>query len=391
MKETKVTENKPVRRRVLLIIRWPIGGIRTFIRYVYRLFDSSKYSLTILAPDIEELRLLLTDLEDFDIEYIPLPADVSISQFLIAIIRTLTSGKYHVIHSQGFTAGVLSVIPGFIMRCPHLLTVHDVFNWPQFKGPKGVMKKLGLSLVLPLVDRIHAVSHDAKENLLEYVPSLRIFKQKVLAIPNGIETARFIGDEKLDLRGELNLQQDSFLIGFFGRFMSQKGFVYLADAVHRLLLKPDLPKRPLVLAFGEGSYIREEQIDLRRKGIYEHFRFLPFVPNIAPVLRGLDVIAMPSLWEACGLLAMEAMVAGVPLIGTDCIGLREVLKGTPSVMVPARSSVALAEALVAEIISPSKVKAKLFRDEAVSRFDVSGQAKELAALVQSLIACRQMD
>ncbi len=380
----KNSEDKPV-YRILLIIRWPVGGIRTFIRYVYRLFDSNKYSLTVLAPDLEELRSLLTDLEDFDIEYRPLPADVSTSQFLIAVARTLISSRYHIIHSQGFTSGILSVVPGLVMRCPHLLTVHDIFNSSQFKGCTGVVKKLGFSLLLPLIDRIHAVSHDAKDNLLEHVPSLKFFKQKVLAIPNGIEIVRFNGDEKLDLRGELDLPRDSFLIGFLGRFMSQKGFVYLADAVRRLLLRPDLPKRPFVLAFGDGGFIREEKIDLRRKGIYEHFRFLPFVPNIAPVLRGLDVVAMPSLWEACGLLAMESMVAGVPIIGTNCIGLREVLRDSPAISVSPRDSVSLANELLDEMNNPSTTKALEFREEASRRFDVRKQANELENVLIELI------
>ena len=40
--------------------------------------------------------------------------------------------------------------------------------------------------------------------------------------------------------------------------------------------------------------------------------FLPFVTNIASTLKGLDVVVMPSLWEACPLLAMETLVAGIP-------------------------------------------------------------------------------
>ena len=63
--------------------------------------------------------------------------------------------------------------------------------------------------------------------------------------------------------------------------------------------------------------------------------------NSAVTVTEIDIndtgalLAVPSLWEALPLLPMEAMVAGVPVLGTDCIGLREVLRDTPSRVVRA--------------------------------------------------------
>jgi glycosyltransferase involved in cell wall biosynthesis len=78
---------------------------------------------------------------------------------------------------------------------------------------------------------------------------------------------------------------------------------------------------------------------------------------------------------------MEAMVAGVPVIGTDCIGLREVLMDTPSVMVPAKNIPVLAGAIYNEMTTPSRLGAEEFRDEAAKRFNVEARAKELENLM----------
>ena len=78
------------------------------------------------------------------------------------------------------------------------------------------------------------MSHDARDNLLAYLPILKLFKRKVIAIPNGIEVEPFLKAEKRDLRRELGLPRESFLIGFLGRFMSQKGFRYLVDALEQI-------------------------------------------------------------------------------------------------------------------------------------------------------------
>jgi len=168
--------------------------------------------------------------------------------------------------------------------------------------------------------------------------------------------------------------------------MSQKGFVYLLDAMEIMLKDNSLPKKPLVLTFSlEDGFIREEREAVQKRGLGDSVLFLPFTANVAATLRALDVVTMPSLWEACPLLPMEAMVAGAPFVGSDCIGLREVLEGIPSKMVPTRNSQALALALMNEIRYPSKERAREFVEEAVKRFDVGRQARELEGVIKKLV------
>jgi len=104
----------------------------------------------------------------------------------------------------------------------------------------------------------------------------------------------------------------------------------------------------------------------------------------------LDVVVMPSLSEACPLLAMEAMVVGVPVIGSNCIGLREVLSHTPSVMVPPEDSLALAKALIKEIRYPSKPKAKAFSKEAESIFNVKRQSAKLEKVMLEMLNSKSL-
>ena len=84
-----------------------------------------------------------------------------------------------------------------------------------------------LGMCFHFVDTIHSVSHGAQDNLLFYFPRLRKQTSKLVVIPNGIETKRFFIDDREDWRKQLDLSKGTFLIGFFGRFMAQKGFKYL--------------------------------------------------------------------------------------------------------------------------------------------------------------------
>ena len=120
---------------------------------------------------------------------------------------------------------------------------------------------------------------------------------------------------------------------------------------------------------------------MKKRGLAGSFLFLPFVPDVASTLKGLDIVAMPSLWEACGLLAMEAMVAGVPLVGADCVGLREVLRNTPAYLVPAKNGLVLSQVLLMEMKNPTTVKARAFATEAAARFQVKDRAAEIEKLM----------
>lgn len=371
--------------KVLLVVRWPVGGIRTFLRYVYRNFDPELYQFTILAPDLQEMKFLLEDLKQLDVTYVPTEGKPSAFSFLKQSSKLILKNNFELIHSHGFTSGLCSLLPSLLSGIPHVLTVHDVLNGTQLEGCKGQLTKALLTLFLPLFTLVQSVSHDAQENLLTKIKILRYFTKKLIVIPNGIEVERFATDEKRNFREELNLPEGSFLIGFFGRFMSQKGFVYLVDALDVLVRENTSCRRPILLTFGAGGFIREEKDFIKSRGLEQHVYFMPFMANVAPSLRGIDVLAMPSLWEACGLVAMEAMVAGVPVIGTDCLGLREVLRDTPSVVVPARNSDALAWALREEMNESSAERAQAFCGEAMIRFDVRQQTLQLEALTRRLM------
>jgi glycosyltransferase involved in cell wall biosynthesis len=86
---------------------------------------------------------------------------------------------------------------------------------------------------------------------------------------------------------------------------------------------------------------------------------------------------------------MEAMTAGVPVIGSDCIGLREVLRNTPSTMFPTGDAAALADAIRREIFSPTRETARAFTAVAAQRFDVRKRAAEMEQVIVALAERRQ--
>lgn len=369
-------------KRVLVLARHPGGGIRTYFRYVYGQHCMADLELTFLTPSSPAMGSILAMLKNSQ-GHIAC-RDTSLGLFL-ALSKTLLTHRFDLIHSHGFTAGVLAAIPARVTSTAHIITTHDVFMERQFTGWKGKIKKWLIGRFLALANIVNPVGNDARDNLIKTYPHLDK-QSKVVAIRNGIESRAFMIDERRDLREEAGLESDILLVGFFGRFMAQKGFRTLVDAVEKWNNKSD--NRPLhVACFGWGGFIREEQGDLKARNLESSFHFFPATDEMAKALRGVDAVVMPSRWEACPLLPMEAFIAGVPLLATACIGLKEVTKDTPVVRFSVDNSDSLVQALslFEEKQDSLRLAATDFRTTASERFDVKNTSMGLRDLFEATL------
>jgi glycosyltransferase involved in cell wall biosynthesis len=349
-----------------MVIRWPVGGIQTYCNYVYGL------------PVFDQCRFTVVTTTEADEAYFR----NAFGSKLSGLFR-LTDGEFsaasivrigrhaprpQLIHAHGFSSAVLAIPAKLTFGIPMLLTSHDILQDSQFVGIPGVMKKLTLSVALRMSTRVNVVGNDAAENLRSYFPRA-CSSEKLATILNGIDVERFSQLQGRDLRAELGVGRDVVLVGFFGRFMAQKGFRYIRDMLdkHRELLQAPVH----VACFGWGGFIREEQADIVQRGLSGYFSFLPATNDMPPALRGCDAVLMPSLWEAMPLLAMEVLVAGVPLIASTCIGLREVCAGSPALLCAPGDSRALLDALNRFVLERTvhETEAARYRSEAVRRFD----------------------
>ena len=374
-------------RRVLAVLRWPLGGIRTYVLYHYPTLLEAGYRFTVVGPAHPVFHDFQEELRDWPgVEFVEAPHRKKSCDLRSTVRRELRSRRYDLIHSHGLTAAAEVSLANLGLGVPHVVTSHDVFRENQRAGVVSKLKLTMLGWLLGRSDSIVSVSRDAQENLLEFIPSLARGRPRLVPVLNGIDTSRFSADEpESNLRQRLGLGPDVVLMGFLGRFMEQKGFLPLLAALQRL--HSQRTARPFhLVAVGSGDYQREYQAEADRKGLADCLTFLPFVPDIGPILKQLDLMVMPSLWEACGLLAMEAMAAGVPVVGTNCVGLREVLRDTPSRVVPAGNPEALAAALREAIAEPRTDAARAFAAEACRRFSAVHAARGLCRVFEDVLA-----
>jgi len=148
---------------------------------------------------------------------------------------------------------------------------------------------------------------------------------KLVMVPNGVNFAAYAKVEKEDLsqfRNRFALPQEKIVL-FVGRLVFEKGAHVLVSAVPKVLEKLDAK----FVIVGNG-YMKDQLSDLvRGMGIAHKVMFTGFVDDetLRKLQKCADVSVVPSLFEPFGIVALEAMAAGSPVVVSDTGGLSEIV------------------------------------------------------------------
>ncbi|MEM2772745.1 MAG: glycosyltransferase family 4 protein [Candidatus Pacearchaeota archaeon] len=156
--------------------------------------------------------------------------------------------------------------------------------------------------------KIIAVSSLTEQTLKKAFPEL---KEKILTIPNGIDTKRFdIPETKEQLRKNLNLPEGIFgiCIGRLTAFKNQKFLIKVAKEIQR----DDF----YVLILGDGDEYENLEKEIKKEKLEQRVKLLGFVDSefVSYYLKASDLFLFPSLKEGFGIVVLEAMAVGLPVV-----------------------------------------------------------------------------
>jgi glycosyltransferase involved in cell wall biosynthesis len=155
-----------------------------------------------------------------------------------------------------------------------------------------------------------------------------------------------------DARAALGLEPDAFVVGGVGRLDAQKGWDVLCAAAPQVRARVPGARFAVV---GDGP----ERASLTALGTTAGVDFAGYHEQAAGLMAAFDVLVVPSRYEGFGLVAVEAMLAGVPVVASGVGGLVEVV-GDAGRLIPPDDPAALAEAL-ASLAESSDLRAELAR------------------------------
>ena len=141
-----------------------------------------------------------------------------------------------------------------------------------------------------------------------------------VVIKNGIDFNKFrnVSKSKQDIRKELNIPTDAYVVGQVGRFAYQKNPEFTIDVFIELLKKNS---NSYLLLIGRGKDETKLRKQVSELGLDKNVLILTSRDDIPELLKAMDVFMLPSRFEGLGIVLIEAQVSGLPCVTSDNIPL----------------------------------------------------------------------
>ncbi|TDX31723.1 glycosyltransferase involved in cell wall biosynthesis [Modicisalibacter xianhensis] len=174
---------------------------------------------------------------------------------------------------------------------------------------------------------------------------LRGANEAVHVVPSGVDTLRFAHGNGVAIRRRMGIPEQAYVIGHVGRLAREKNLPFLAEAVARFLIQRP---RAHFLVVGDGDARMAMHEIAFDTGVVDRLHFTGKLHDQALIdaYHAMDVFAFASHSETQGMVLVEAMAAGLPVVAVDAPGVREVVKsGCNGYLLPGDHTEALASAL----------------------------------------------
>jgi glycosyltransferase involved in cell wall biosynthesis len=254
--------------------------------------------------------------------------------------ENLKFGNFNVIHGQDIYSpmALLAIRSAYKRRIPSVLTCHSVHK------SKGVWRLIYRPIISAMkrANRVIAVSGAAKGFCVE----LGVPDDKIEVIPNGVDLSVFNADvDGSAMRTKLGMKQEP-LVATAIRLVKRKGPKHLVNAFSKVIKK--IQNAKLAIA-GSGAEAANLRTQIKKLGMESSVFMLGKLQReqVAELMAAADVFVLPSLFESFGLVLLEAMATGTPVVCTQTQGALEIIKnGEDGLVVPPGDDDALAEAIV---------------------------------------------
>jgi len=257
--------------------------------------------------------------------------------YLLFLFKALKiARKCDLTHAQVSYLAPISLIARFLFKKPFMITNKGSDINISLKNKS--LKKIN-QFLLNKADIVTTISKDLRNKVI----SLGIEPSKVINIYNGINLKKFEGFNKKKSRKKLSLPSDKKIIIFVGLIIPVKGVKYLISAAPAIIEKN---KNTLFLFVGDGTERKHIESMAKNLGIYNFMRFEGMKsPEEIPLwMSTADVLVLPSLSEGKGIVVLEAMSAGLPVVASNVGGIPEsVENGKTGFLIPPKNSKMIGE------------------------------------------------
>ncbi len=298
------------------------------------------------------------------------------------------------VHSHTWYANLAGHLGKLLYGIPHVMTAHSLEPLRPWKaeqlGGGYALSGWAERTAIEAADAVIAVSGAMREDILGCYPALD--PDRVHVVHNGIDTTLYRPDHGTDVLRRFGLDPDRPYVLFVGRITRQKGVPHLLRAVRdidpaaQVVLCAGAPDTPEIDQEFRDLY---QELSRVREGVHWIPQMLPR-PEVIQLLTHATVFVCPSVYEPLGIVNLEAMACGTPVVASRVGGIPEVVDdGRTGLLVPLDDGfeAGLAQALDSVIGDPETARrmGEAGRQRAVGEFGWDAVARRTARLYGEIL------
>ena len=291
----------------------------------------------------------------------------------LQIIWALLTNKVSLIHVHfSYPTGLFAYFGKIIAGKKLIVTTHgsDINNHTI----RNIVSQYLNKIIIQSSDHIIAVSHDLKNKLNQ---DFNIPKQRISVIDMGVDLTIF----KRNIKQK---KKSHFTFLFIGRLSKEKGFDILLDAIYLLSQKIEIDFKCIVIGDGDQRINYENNVKL--KMLIDKVSFIGSLSQnkISEWINCSHLVVIPSRKEGFGLVAVESLACGTPVIGSDVGGLTEIINpGENGYIFPSGQVNALSQMIENFIKNPKLISSESCISS-VQKFDIQKKVEQVFALYSDI-------
>jgi len=368
-----------------------INGVSTSIETFRKELRALGHTVHLIAPDYMTPSSDETDILRVPSKRVPLDPEDRLMSFkwVMQHLAKFRSEQYDVIHIQTpFVAHYLGTKLSRLLGIPCIETYHTFFEEYLYHYIPLVPKKL-MRMVAQRFSRHQGNSLNGM--VVPSHPMLSVLKNYGIGtrsevIPTGIEPESFVLGDRAEFRKNYFIPQDRPVLLFVGRVAHEKNIGFLLQVLGQV--RKEIPDILFMIA-GEGPARESLMHETSNLGLSENVMFIGYLDRhteLNSCYRSADIFIFSSRTETQGLVLLEAMAQGVPVVSTAELGTRDVLTEGMGVWI-AHENLADFSGKVVEMLGNAdarKVLGNAGRDYAYS-WSASKQAEKMLRFYQTII------
>jgi len=338
--------------KILYILEATSGGTQKHVIDIAKKIDRSEFKIDLVYSTKRNKNFAPLSKDIFNETFgLPISRTGSFSDIknILKIKNIIINNNYDIVHCHSTKAGFVGRLAAFLSKHPNVVYSPHGFMFCDTRIKLRRLLYLYLEKYLGyLTNKIIAVSGSERDLALEHriVPN-----EKIVTLYNSIDPGDYDDHEYVNRVPEkMNTKNDDIILGTVGRLYYQKDPITLIKSFK--IINNHFPNTKLVFV-GDGPMLEKCKKLINKLQLDDRIKLEGFQKNSKDYYKTFDIFVLSSHYEGLPYALLEAMIMGIPSVGTDVVGIKDlIIHGETGYLADEEDHIGLAKSVITLLENP---------------------------------------